>query len=183
VPTKSSGAKVFGIVDIVIYLLFTFRTVLNVNEHGGKAGWEEAAMNITQRDRDLGTAYAMRPSGSRTELTEVGRGTPMGELLRRYWHPIGLVADATDIPRKVRVLAEDLIATGMAVSACCTPAAAIAAPRSIMARSRRTASAAAITAGSSIPKAAALNSPANPMAASSGTRCASPGTRLPNAMG
>ena len=47
-------------------------------------------MNITQRDRDLGTAYAMRPSTTRTELTEVGRGTPMGELLRRYWHPIGL---------------------------------------------------------------------------------------------
>ena len=108
-PTKSPGAKVFGIVDIVIYLLFTFRKVHNLNEHGGKAGWEEAAMNISQRDRDLGTAYAMRPSASRTELTEVGRGTPMGELLRRYWHPIGLVADATDIPRKVRALAEDLI--------------------------------------------------------------------------
>ena len=57
-------------------------------------------MNITQRDRDLGTAYAMKPSTSRTELTEVGRGTPMGELLRRYWHPIGLIGDATDIPEK-----------------------------------------------------------------------------------
>src|ERR1700730_16217979 len=56
-------------------------------------------INPTQRDRDLGPAYAMRPPASRTELTEVGRGTPMGELLRRYWHPIGLVADATDIPR------------------------------------------------------------------------------------
>jgi nitrite reductase/ring-hydroxylating ferredoxin subunit len=109
VPTKSSGAKVFAIVDIVIDLILTFRKVLNLNEHGSKAGREEAAMNITQRDRDLGTAYAMRPSASRTELTEVGRGTPMGELLRRYWHPIGLVAEATDIPRKVRVLGEDLI--------------------------------------------------------------------------
>jgi phenylpropionate dioxygenase-like ring-hydroxylating dioxygenase large terminal subunit len=66
-------------------------------------------MNITQRDRDLGTAYAMRPPATRTELTAVGRGTPMGELLRRYWHPVGLVTDATDIPRKVRVLSEDLI--------------------------------------------------------------------------
>ena len=67
-------------------------------------------MNITQRDRDLGTAYAMKPSTTRTELTSVGRGTPMGELLRSYWHPVGLVTDATDIPRKVRVLAEDLAA-------------------------------------------------------------------------
>jgi nitrite reductase/ring-hydroxylating ferredoxin subunit len=33
----------------------------------------------------------------------------MGELLRRYWHPIGLTADATATPRKVRVLGEDLI--------------------------------------------------------------------------
>jgi phenylpropionate dioxygenase-like ring-hydroxylating dioxygenase large terminal subunit len=33
----------------------------------------------------------------------------MGELLRRYWHPIGLAADATDVPRKVRALGEDLI--------------------------------------------------------------------------
>jgi phenylpropionate dioxygenase-like ring-hydroxylating dioxygenase large terminal subunit len=66
-------------------------------------------MNITQRDRDLGTAYAMRPSATRTELTEVGRGTPMGELLRRYWHPVGLAHDATDVPRKVRALGEDLI--------------------------------------------------------------------------
>ena len=66
-------------------------------------------MTITQRDRDLGTGYAMKPSTTRTELTSVGRGTPMGELLRRYWHPIGLVTDATDIPRKVRVLGEDLV--------------------------------------------------------------------------
>ena len=66
-------------------------------------------MNITQRDRDLGTGYAMKPSATRTELTSVGRGTPMGELLRRYWHPVGLVGDATDIPRKLRVLGEDLV--------------------------------------------------------------------------
>ena len=57
-------------------------------------------MNITQRDRDLGIAYAMKPSTTRTELTHVGRGTPMGELLRRYWHPIGLAGDAPTRPGK-----------------------------------------------------------------------------------
>ena len=66
-------------------------------------------MTITQRDRDLGTAYAMKPAHTRTELTSVVRGTPMGELLRRYWHPVGLTSDATDTPKKVRALAEDLI--------------------------------------------------------------------------
>lgn len=42
-------------------------------------------------------------------LTHVGRGTSMGELLRRYWHPVGLVGDATSTPKEVRVLGEDLI--------------------------------------------------------------------------
>src|SRR5215467_4425433 len=90
-----------SIVDIVIDLPFACKQAT--------IGREETAMTITQRDRDLGTAYAMKSSTSRTELTAVGRGTSMGELLRRYWHPVGLIADATDIPRKVRILGEDLI--------------------------------------------------------------------------
>ena len=96
-------------------------------------------MNISQRDRDLGTAYAMRPAATRTELTEVGRGTPMGELLRRYWHPVGLAATPPTRPGKVRVLGEDLILfrdrQGRAGLLSCR-AAATAAPRSITARSR-----------------------------------------------
>jgi phenylpropionate dioxygenase-like ring-hydroxylating dioxygenase large terminal subunit len=68
----------------------------------------EIAMDTT-RAPDHGTAYEMKPPGSKTEMTEVGRGKPMGELLRRYWHPIGLAADAGDVPRKVRALDEDLI--------------------------------------------------------------------------
>ncbi|MBN9371905.1 MULTISPECIES: aromatic ring-hydroxylating dioxygenase subunit alpha [unclassified Hydrogenophaga] len=58
---------------------------------------------------DQGTAYGRPAPSHKKELTEVGPGTPMGELLRRYWHPIGLAADATDTPRQVRVLGEDLI--------------------------------------------------------------------------
>ena len=33
----------------------------------------------------------------------------MGNLLRRYWHPIGLTADASTTPKEVRALGEDLI--------------------------------------------------------------------------
>jgi nitrite reductase/ring-hydroxylating ferredoxin subunit len=58
---------------------------------------------------DAGTAYGLKKPSYNAALTEVGAGTPMGELLRRYWHPIGLVRDATDTPRKIRVLGEDLI--------------------------------------------------------------------------
>lgn len=56
-----------------------------------------------------GSAYGKPAPTHRAELAEVGAGTPMGELLRRYWHPIGLGTDATEVPRKLRVLGEDLI--------------------------------------------------------------------------
>jgi 5,5'-dehydrodivanillate O-demethylase len=43
-------------------------------------------------------------------LTRVGPGTPMGELLRRYWHPIAAISQMTDrdtLP--IRLLGEDLV--------------------------------------------------------------------------
>jgi nitrite reductase/ring-hydroxylating ferredoxin subunit len=58
---------------------------------------------------DVGTAYHRPPSSSIAELTQVGRGTPMGELLRRYWHPVGLSSHATGTPRPLRVLGEELV--------------------------------------------------------------------------
>ena len=54
-------------------------------------------------------AYTLAPPTSRDDLVRVGRGTPMGELLRRYWHPVGMAADAGGTPRQVTVLGEDLI--------------------------------------------------------------------------
>jgi 5,5'-dehydrodivanillate O-demethylase len=44
-------------------------------------------------------------------LTRVGPGTPAGELLRRYWHPVATHKDLTqERPTKfVRVLGEDLV--------------------------------------------------------------------------
>jgi nitrite reductase/ring-hydroxylating ferredoxin subunit len=56
-----------------------------------------------------GSAYDRPRPTYRNELTDVGRGTPMGELLRRYWHPVGLIAHATDTPRALRILGEDLV--------------------------------------------------------------------------
>jgi phenylpropionate dioxygenase-like ring-hydroxylating dioxygenase large terminal subunit len=58
---------------------------------------------------DTGTAYGRPQPTFREDLTLVGAGTPMGELLRRYWHPVGLSSDADATPRRVRVLGEDLI--------------------------------------------------------------------------
>src|ERR1700760_3489998 len=43
-------------------------------------------------------------------LTRVGPGTPMGELMRRYWHPIAAVAQMKGRDTyPVRLLGEDLV--------------------------------------------------------------------------
>jgi len=45
-------------------------------------------------------------------LTQVGPGTPMGELMRRYWHPVAAGAELLDNPfrtKAVRLLGEDLV--------------------------------------------------------------------------
>ena len=49
-----------------------------------------------------------RPQGER-DLQRVDAGTPMGELLRRYWQPIALSAEVQDLPKRVRILCEDLV--------------------------------------------------------------------------
>src|ERR1051326_5222118 len=45
-------------------------------------------------------------------LTGVGPGTPMGELLRRYWHPIAAADELEKSPfrtKEVTVLGEELV--------------------------------------------------------------------------
>ncbi len=47
--------------------------------------------------------------GEDERLTHVLPGTPGGEYLRRFWQPVALETDVTDVPRLVRVLGENLI--------------------------------------------------------------------------
>src|SRR5712671_4590938 len=43
-------------------------------------------------------------------LTRVGPGTPMGDLLRRYWMPIGGAAELDQVAIKpIRLMGEDLV--------------------------------------------------------------------------
>jgi len=44
------------------------------------------------------------------ELTRVGPGTPCGEYLRRFWQPVVLASELGDVPRRLRILGEDLVA-------------------------------------------------------------------------
>ena len=43
------------------------------------------------------------------DIPRVGRGTPGGEWLRRYWLAVGTEAELHDVPHAVRVLGEDLV--------------------------------------------------------------------------
>ena len=70
---------------------------------------ESTGARVSRIEPDTGTAYGMPPPTHLAALAAVGAGTPMGELMRRYWHPVGLTADANETPRKLRILGEDLI--------------------------------------------------------------------------
>jgi len=64
----------------------------------------------TQRKRSAdGSAYGRPQQHPDFELTQVGPGTPCGELMRRYWQPVAASANATARPQQVRILGEDLI--------------------------------------------------------------------------
>ena len=70
---------------------------------------QELSRPVGNRPVNEGTAYGRVPGHHNAKLTEVGSGTPGGEYLRRYWHPIAFASDVGRRPQKVRVLAEDLI--------------------------------------------------------------------------
>jgi len=69
----------------------------------------ELKREVASEDRDAGTAYGHVAGQADGFLTAVGPGTPCGEFMRRYWHPVALSTDATTRPMKIRILGEDLI--------------------------------------------------------------------------
>ncbi len=65
---------------------------------------------VVDRNQGLqGTGYGRGPQRPNEDLTKVGPGTPGGEYLRRYWHPVAVSSKVTIRPRKVKILGEDLI--------------------------------------------------------------------------
>lgn len=67
-------------------------------------------MTQEQETIDNGTAYGMAPREYKSHLVEVGPGTPMGELMRRYWQPcFTSAALSSDKPERVKLLGEHLI--------------------------------------------------------------------------
>ncbi|PZC48954.1 MAG: 5,5'-dehydrodivanillate O-demethylase [Chloroflexi bacterium] len=74
-----------------------------------------AASSLWYARRDSGTRIterrmAMLSVEENLRLTQVGPGTPMGELMRRYWHPVAPTLELEENPTKeVRLLGEDLV--------------------------------------------------------------------------
>ena len=56
------------------------------------------------------SAYGFTIPSEDRDLTHVEAGSPMGELMRRYWQPVCLSDEIKDLPRRVKLLCEDLVA-------------------------------------------------------------------------
>ncbi|MCH7765303.1 MAG: Rieske 2Fe-2S domain-containing protein, partial [Acidobacteria bacterium] len=72
--------------------------------------WEAA---LVDRHRlDVSTA-TVRNELARLEedgyITHVGPGTPAGEYLRRFWHPVAYESELTDVPLALTILGEELV--------------------------------------------------------------------------
>ena len=71
-------------------------------------------MAIASRAPFLNTAFSAYHHRERPpedgELSRVGPGTPCGEYLRRFWQPVVLSEDLRDLPKRLRILGEDLVA-------------------------------------------------------------------------
>jgi nitrite reductase/ring-hydroxylating ferredoxin subunit len=63
--------------------------------------------------RSLRTPYSGYRMGALpaedAELTHVERGSPGGEYLRRFWHPVAMSSELKDLPLAVRMFGEDLV--------------------------------------------------------------------------
>src|SRR5262249_60103326 len=58
----------------------------------------------------LGAYYPREVPAEDTELTHTGPGTPCGEYFRRFWQPICFSDDLRDVPSRVTILGEQLVA-------------------------------------------------------------------------
>jgi phenylpropionate dioxygenase-like ring-hydroxylating dioxygenase large terminal subunit len=63
------------------------------------------------KDASSYRGYFQREEGtSDIKLTQVGPGTPGGEYMRRFWHPVAYEGELGKLPLRIRALGEDLVA-------------------------------------------------------------------------
>ena len=64
----------------------------------------------TKKLQRYGGYYSSKVPAHDPELTETGPGTPMGEYMRGFWHPVCMALELTDTPRFIKILGEELVA-------------------------------------------------------------------------
>ncbi len=55
-----------------------------------------------------GYAQSQTPAADE-EIARIGPGTPAGEYLRRFWHPVQITEELGELPEAIRILGEDLV--------------------------------------------------------------------------
>ncbi len=50
-----------------------------------------------------------QPAGIDEEIVRVGPGTPCGEYLRCFWHPVFITGELDDLPKAIKILGEELV--------------------------------------------------------------------------
>jgi len=58
----------------------------------------------------FGAYYHREVPREDAELTHVGPGTPCGEYFRRFWQPVCFSDDLRDLPLRIEILGEELVA-------------------------------------------------------------------------
>ena len=64
---------------------------------------------MTEQKRFSGYETVVDLSDEDAELTHVQKGSPCGEYLRRFWHPVLLSDELEDLPKLIKILGEELV--------------------------------------------------------------------------
>src|SRR6202021_315716 len=79
-------------------------------ETTGRASGEVAQLCSGRSPRDPKVRrWKMLTREQNERLTRVGAGTPMGELLRRYWHPVAAVSEFGKFPLPRKLMGEEIL--------------------------------------------------------------------------
>src|SRR5262249_55490542 len=71
--------------------------------------WRRPALNMNVEKCDEIGLWKTDPGAPDYELICVEPGSPMGELMRRYWQPVCTSDELRDLPRKEKLLCEEIV--------------------------------------------------------------------------
>jgi len=83
---------------------------MNTRDKTAEVTSQPASQPVVKKLIPFGGYHTNKVPGHDPELTEVGPGTPMGEYMRRFWHPVCMSLELTDTPHFLKILGEELVA-------------------------------------------------------------------------